>query len=516
MLAKTWKRTSTFQKALVLFGFIALFRFVVAFKMGLIDDEAFHWSWAKELALSYYDHPGFIAWLEALSTAVFGDTRWGVRAPAFLAYFATLAVAWRLAWELFDEWTAHFVAFMMLFTPIWGIAGYVASPEPIFMFFWVTASWVFWQGCREDDARWSVKKTWLWLGVLMGLGLNAKFPMALLAPGFGLYLLLSPGRRKDLLSPWPWLGVLIATILCLPIFVWNEKAGWPGFIYQFHDRHTGETFSAQRWLGWWATQILFLTPFAYALVVLAFFRSWFLRRDARWRFLLSLSLPTLAIFYVQPFFADYKPHWPAPAHFLMMIGAGVIWSAGLVVNDRSWIAPKSKLWTWGILAFIVPINLLVYSSLATPWVPKAFRLLNPGKEWHTNWDFSNEFTGWDELGDFVNRRQREIHAETGRRPFLAGLRYETTAQTYWGTKQKTYQMAFTRSHYTVIQNLTHDFDNMKGLDALVVTTEKYPARPIEWGRFDDCAPEELKTYRGTEHARTFTVWWCRNFQGVLK
>lgn len=132
------------------------------------------------------------------------------------------------------------------------------------------------------------------------------------------------------------------------------------------------------------------------------------------------------------------------------------------------------------------------------------------------WDPSNEFHGWSELGEFVNRRQREIHAETGRRPFIAALRYETTAQTYWGTQQKTYQMAFTRSHYTVIQDITHDMDNLKGLDALVITTEKYAADPSEWGRFEDCTPEELKTYRGSELSRTFTVWWCRDFQGILK
>lgn len=516
MLVKTWKRTSTFQKALALFVPILLFRIVFSLTVGLIDDEAFHWSWSKELALSYFDHPGFVAWAEALSTAAFGDTLLGVRLPAFIAYVGTILVAWRLAWEMFDEWAAHFVAFLLLFTPLWGLAGYVASPEPFFMFFWISAAWVFWQNARTEPPPWPAKTTWLALGVLMGLGLNSKFVMAMLAPGFGVFLLLSKAKRKDLLGPWPWLGVLIATILCLPIFLWNHQVDWPGFKYQFHDRHTGEAVSAARWLGWWGAQVFFMSPFVYALLILSLVTGWARRQDPRWRFIFSLAIPSIALFGIQPFFADYKPHWSGPAYLILALGAGGLWSEGLASSDRQWIRPRSKVWTVGILATLLPLNLLVYSLFAGPWLPKVFRFFKPHQEWSTMWDPSNEFHGWSELGEFVNRRQREIHAETGRRPFIAALRYETTAQTYWGTQQKTYQMAFTRSHYTVIQDITHDMDNLKGLDALVITTEKYAADPSEWGRFEDCTPEELKTYRGSELSRTFTVWWCRDFQGILK
>lgn len=484
--------------------------------VGLIDDEAYHWSWAKELALSYFDHPGMVAWLEALSTELLGDTLLGVRLPAFLCYVGTILVAWRLTWELFDEWAAHAVGFLLLTTPLWGIAGYVASPEPFFMFLWVLAAWIFWQGSREDDDRWSVKKTWIWLGVVMGLGLNAKFPMALLAPGFGLYLLATPGRRKDLLSPWPWAGFLIATLLCLPIFIWNHQAEWPGFKYQFHDRHTGEDFRPERWLEWFAAQIFFMTPVVYGLLGFSFVQSWLNRKEARWRFLLCLTLPSLLIFFPQPFFADYKPHWTGPAYLLLAMGAAGLWSAGWQWREEPWLAPRNRWLTWGVVGVILPVNLLVYSAFASPWLPKMHRWLHPQQEWKTTWDFSNEFFGWEELGEFVNRRQREIHAQTGHRPFIAALRYETTAQTFWGTKQKTYQIAKTRSHYTVTQSQTHDLEHLFGQDALVVTTEKYPAAPSEWGRFDACTPEDLKTQRGGEPSRHFVVWWCRNFQEVLK
>ncbi|KYG65782.1 hypothetical protein AZI86_01530 [Bdellovibrio bacteriovorus] len=515
MIREFWKQQSLSQKVVWLFLFTLVFRATFALSIGLIDDEAFHWSWTKPLQLSYYDHPGMIAWLESLTTSLFGDTVLGVRLPGFLCYVGTVILLYKLTRDLFDQWAAIFVGFILLWSPFWGFGGYVASPEPPFMLCWVAAAYVFWQGAREDDQRWSTKKTWLWLGVLMGLGLNSKFIIALLAPGFGLYLLASPSRRRDLLTPWPWVGFLIATVITTPVFMWNIAYDWPGFKYQFHDRHAGFSFSMTRWLTYFAAQILFTTPFLYVMIVLAFITSAVKIKEARWRFLFFLTLPSIAIFYPQPFFADYKPHWVGAAYTLLLMGAGAIWSQGLVWGKRQVIKARSKVFTRGILAFFIPLALICYTPFAYPWIPKVYKFINPNGHWETKFDPSNEFTGWEELGRYVNRRQREIHAESGRKPFIAAHRYETTAQTFWGVKQKVYMLSTTRSHYTVIQS-PEEMNNLKGEDAIFVSTEKYEANPVEWAAWDGgCEKEELKTFRQGVHARTFFIYYCKGFQKII-
>lgn len=519
MLIVYWQRLSRSlslsQKVLVLFVLTLLFRLFFSIHVGLIDDETYHWSWAKSLQLSYFDHPGMIAWLEAISTALLGDTYFSVRLPSFLCMTGTLVLLYQLTKDLFDEWAAIFVGFVIFWSPFWGFGGYVASPEPPFIFCFVAAAYVFWQGVREDSQRWSTKKTWLWLGLLMGLGLNSKFIIALIAPGFGLYLLATPSRRKDLLTPWPWVGILIATILCTPIFAWNMLHDWPGFKYQFHDRHAGGGgLNIERWFGFFAAQWLFYTPFLYVLLALSFITAFIKRSEARWRFLFCLTLPSLAMFYPQPLFADYKPHWSGAACTLLLMGAGCIWSQGLSWGSRQLVKARSKVFTWGILGFFIPLAFLSYAPFVYPWVPTAFHFFAPKKEWQTTYDFSNEFTGWEELGDFVNRRQREIHAESGHKPFLAALRYETTAQTTWGTKQKIYMLNSTISNYTVMQSV-EEMKSLEGQDAIVVTTEKYDHDPLKYATFDTCTKEDLKTYRHGVHARTFHVYLCKNFQGII-
>jgi dolichol-phosphate mannosyltransferase len=497
----------------IIFSVIFIIRIIFALNVNLIDDEAYHWSWSKNLMLSYYDHPGMIAWLNWISTSLFGDTIFAIRLPSFVFYSLSLLMYWKLAKDLFDEKVAFWVSMIMLWTPFWGFGGYVNSPEPVFIFCWLWGAWVFWQSIRPDEKKWSLKKTWLYLGLIMGLGLNSKFIIAMLAFGFGSFLLSSKDHRKMLLSKWPWIGFLIATIICLPVFLWNYQYDWPGFRYQFHGRHAGETLSMARWATWFTTQFLFYTPAVYILMLFSLGYSLLNLKDLRIKFLFLLALPSYLVFYTQPLFADYKPHWSGPASFFICIIAAHLYYQGWKFQDKWIIYPESRKWKISILAFLIPLNLFIYIPFIYPIYPKIYRALS-SQPWNTKYDLSNEFFGWEAAGQQMLKRQREIHSETGEKPFLAAIRYETTAQSIWGTKENILMLNKFVSHYTVTQNKWHIMDKYIGSTALILTTEKYPDNPMEFAKFDSCKSEEFKFYRADEHSRTFYFWYCKNFQGI--
>lgn len=487
-----------FSKYAKIFFGILVFRAAFSLYIGYVDDDAYHWSWSRELALSYYDHPGMIAWLEALSTAIFGVNKFGIRLPSFLCYVGVIVLIFQLAKSWFDERAAAFASAVVLFTPIWGFGGFVSSPEMPFMLFWLLAIWVFWQSIRQDEKKWSVKKTWLALGLLMGLGLNSKFPMALLAPAFGIYLLISWRQRKDLLTPWPWVGILIAAVLCAPIFIWNIQYDWPGFRYQFHERHTGRDFDLQRWVGYLGMQLGMLTPTLWFGILSAFVVSFRRLRDPRWLLMFSVFLPSFLIFYPQPLWADFKPHWMGPAYFVMSIGAAELFK-------------NSRIYKFLLLLFLIPINIAIYVPTFYPFVPKVVRAIGNESTWELKNDVSNELFGWPELGQYALSLQKQLEVDQGRRPLMGSHRYETTAQTYLATLQKTYMLNTPRSHYTVTQNL----EEVRGQDFLFVTTDKYPGDPLKYAKFDYCYPYEFKYYRADELSRIFTLHYCTNFQGVI-
>ena len=68
---------------------MTVLRLIYASVMELRTDEAYYWTWSKESALSFLDHPPMIAWFIRFGTAIFGDTNLGVRFAGILAMLTT-------------------------------------------------------------------------------------------------------------------------------------------------------------------------------------------------------------------------------------------------------------------------------------------------------------------------------------------------------------------------------------------------------------------------------------------
>ena len=73
----------------VLIATMTVMRIVYACVLDLRTDEAYYWTWSKESALSFLDHPPMIAWFIRFGTAIFGDTNFGVRFAGLLAMLVT-------------------------------------------------------------------------------------------------------------------------------------------------------------------------------------------------------------------------------------------------------------------------------------------------------------------------------------------------------------------------------------------------------------------------------------------
>src|SRR6266851_7314146 len=72
-----------------LIAVLTLMRLIYAHVLDLRTDEAYYWTWSKESALSFLDHPPMIAWFIRFGTAIFGDTNLGVRFAGIVAMLTT-------------------------------------------------------------------------------------------------------------------------------------------------------------------------------------------------------------------------------------------------------------------------------------------------------------------------------------------------------------------------------------------------------------------------------------------
>ena len=70
-------------------------------------------------------------------------------------------------------------------------------------------------------------RQWLVVGLVLGIGLQNKHLVGFLAVGLVAGVVLTPGLRHHLRSPWAWGGAAVAVLLWLPNLVWQARHGWP-------------------------------------------------------------------------------------------------------------------------------------------------------------------------------------------------------------------------------------------------------------------------------------------------
>src|SRR5262249_14385109 len=91
--------------------------------------------------------------------------------------------------------------------------------------------------------------TWAWIacGLVVGVGILAKYTMVLWLPSVGLFLLFSSEYRRLLWRPGFWIMTGVAAVCCLPILIWNITHDW--VTIRHVNGLAGLNNQGLRWLG---------------------------------------------------------------------------------------------------------------------------------------------------------------------------------------------------------------------------------------------------------------------------
>ena len=288
---------------------ILAWRFWVINHLGitLYVDEAQYWTWARQLDWGYFSKPPGIAALIWLSTHLFGDGINGVKALAMLCYPLSAMVCWAIAKRLYDTQTANWSALVVLTLPIFSWLGLFVSTDALLALFWALALWAY-LGAIDNDS-WG---DWVLLGIINGLGLLAKYPMAIWMSAAFLHLLFF--QRSKLRSAKPWVAVGLAALILSPNIYWNFAHDFPTLKHTADItlnrasggglKSLGEFIAAQ-----WAAFGPILGS-VFVLLLISSRESW---KDRNTRLLLWFSLPLWAVVSAQAMKSGANANWAAPA-----------------------------------------------------------------------------------------------------------------------------------------------------------------------------------------------------------
>lgn len=274
-------------------------------------DEAQYWEWSQQLDWSYYSKGPLVAWLIALSEAVFGHGEWQVRLPAWLAHGALLFVVFRFALDVWrDRAAAWWAVIIVLLTPMYFTLAMVMTTDIWLFLCWALGLWAVYRALIFQRPR-----AWYGAGAAVGIGALTKLSIGLLPAAVGIAVLANPRWRAQLKSPHLWGGLALMAVIISPVILWNAGNDW--VMLRHEGGHIGETnWSVRRALTFLVEQIAALSPLV-ALVALSVL--WRPPADTGKRLLWGLSLAWIAFFVFKALGAKVQVNWPAATYFSLLI-----------------------------------------------------------------------------------------------------------------------------------------------------------------------------------------------------
>src|SRR5437879_12892580 len=207
---------------------------LVALRLGaaawtpLTFDEAYYWMWSKHLAGGYYDHPPGVAAVIRLGTMIAGDTELGVRLVSILLALPMSWAVYRTAAILFKAQRVAATATILLNITLMAAVGtLIVTPDAPLL---VASSFVLFflaKVLKTGRGVW-----WLAVGAAAGCALLSKYTAMFFGPAIVIWLIAVPKLRRWLLSPWLYLGGLVALALFSPVILWNADHQWVSFVKQ--------------------------------------------------------------------------------------------------------------------------------------------------------------------------------------------------------------------------------------------------------------------------------------------
>lgn len=351
------------------------------------NDESYHWLYTVHPALSYFDHPPMTAWVAQAGLTLCGG--WvhplSLRLGFVLMFAGSTWILYRWAARFYGGWAGVYAAVGLNLSAYYTAAGGAfALPDGPFLFFALMTYWQASLALFPDPARQELPPPknlghWLLVGAGFAGALLSKYHAVFLPAGVVAYLLVTPGMRRVLWSPGPYLAVLIGAFGFMPVVLWNANHDWASFKFQ-GGRAVGTKFQPVGVFVWAVGPVLYLLPgIWFALVREAAPRVWRFGRVAGVeRLLVCLSVVPLAFFLaVACRRADVLLHWNLIGFVPLYVLAGKTWAEWAVTN-RERARFGLRFMTVGVLLLVVGVWLHVHYGLVRP----------PGK------DPTDDTAGW--------------------------------------------------------------------------------------------------------------------------
>jgi hypothetical protein len=484
-----WKLLGPQPMMLYLLAFLVglgLFRiwYIVGVPNELSGDEALYWQCSRNLDWCYVTKGPGVAFCIWCARMVLGDTELGVRASAVILSFAGSLVLYLLGSRLHNPKVGVFSAALFQVTPIFAFYGVGMTIDPPFIFMWLLSLLLM---------HWAWKTAsplaWVSLGLAVGVGILCKYTMALFFLSALLLLMSSPARRQ-LLTPWPYLALVLCLAVTSPLIFWNSHHGWVNFFHNVGQTQIsrGLRILPEQFFSFIGSQLGIVTPILLIMMVWSLFK---LRRQDPLSF--CFSIPLLFLFLIKGLLAKVQANWALCCYL-----TGLISFSAYFLASFPGLSNRQKKCTIAAISLAVCCTILLHLACLIPFPAE----IDP---------FKKVRRGSVQLGHEVSRLAMELKPQH----FIFSDDYMTASLLafYVNDQPVTYCVNLERrfNEYDVWPT----FHNLLNYDAiLVIKGDKNMPDQLK-DRFRDYQKHLVKMRSAVgEIEKTYSIFLCYDFKGM--
>jgi 4-amino-4-deoxy-L-arabinose transferase-like glycosyltransferase len=372
-----------------------LFHLLIANRYGIFRDELYYLACAEHLDAGYVDQPPLIAFIAWIARHVFGESLIGLRFLPALAGAATVWLTGKLARELGGGAFAQALAALAAFAvPVFLLMHHWLTMNAFEPLIWLACAWCVVRAINRDEAR-----SWLWFGLLIGLGMENKYSTAFFGIAVFAGLLLTP-QRRFLANEWIWLGALCSLLIFLPNLIWLVRHDFPFLELMRNIRSTNRDV-VRGPVAFVVDQAMIMNPILFPLWVGGLVWLFLGREGSRFRILGWIYGFLLLTFIV----LKGKNYYVAPA-YPMLFAAGAVAFEKVTRLRFRWSRPVYVALIVAVTCLIAPLSVPILSPESYVRYQEALGFAPPKAENQQTGPlpqhFADEF-GWEEMAREVGR-----------------------------------------------------------------------------------------------------------------
>ena len=324
--------------------FIAI-RFATNGTLGFHIDELYYMESGRHLTFGYVDYPPIVPLLSRIETTVLGVSPWALRVLPALVGAVNVMIGGAYVRKLGGSLRLQTLALLVGVTAPILLGTFLFQTVVFDQFTWMVSLYLFLSIVLDRRPR-----TWILLGLTLGVGLEVKYLILPLILGMVIATLVTPSLRADLRTKYPWIGATLMLVIWLPNVLWQIANDFPTVNYILN--HQGDIQSSggvADFVVLFLVLLFLLTPLWIAGLI-SLFRTRELRAVGT-----ACAVPLFVYLFVG------KEYYPAPTIPIVM-------AAGLIALSH---LKRPRLRSWLVAGVVVAslIDLVALAKITIPTTP---------------------------------------------------------------------------------------------------------------------------------------------------